>query len=751
MLAFKPNLEAAAKFLNALDPDREATFCFQTFDDSGETRKDLVRVLHGTLEQRAQELANLNARGAGVFVAINETKGPSRKAADVTRVRAVFADFDDETRDNLSAINAALLPHIIVESSPGKHHAYWLTGDLPLDSFRDMQTRLIEHFGSDKSVKDLSRVMRLPGFVHGKNPAEQFTTRLIKCCGALPYTAEQLAEAFPIKEGHKTTPERPESSARATPPPLDDLSLEGDLACLRDVLARLPPAACDEYRDWITVGMVCHHETQGHPVGFELWDGWSKQSGKYNAGLMRSKWESFAAPVATPLTIASLEWMAGQADRVQTWDGAQDEPPTLVQSVDVAGIFTDPSDPPAFIWGGLIPRGEVTLLAAHGGTGKSLLALLLQVLMATGAREFLGRPLTPGRALFVSGEDGTAIIRHRLGFLCRKLEADPVEVAQTLSVVDITEAPEFYVEEGRGLGVLTPVYNEVAEHIRAGGFDLVVLDNASDLFAGKEIERHHVRRFIRALRDLVRPHNGAALLLSHVDKSTQKQGAENGESYSGSTAWNNSVRSRLFMTRVGASRLVLRHEKSNHGAKEDPLSFFWPQGQLPDNTPQEDDGARELIEIVQINTVVGLLSEFAERGEWASTKPTAHNNAFKLLRSEKTFPRDIRKAEELAALLRVAERQGLIHRDTYTDEHRKPRERWMVGPAPSAPSSAPSSHEDAESAEGASSAPSCVGGVGGERSAKSGSKERAKPPAASENAPTADDHEGAALADEVSQ
>ena len=70
-----PDVDEAARFLTALDPDATA-FTFQTFDDEQE-RKDtkLVRVLHGTLTQHAKTLLSLNARGAGIFVTVNETDG----------------------------------------------------------------------------------------------------------------------------------------------------------------------------------------------------------------------------------------------------------------------------------------------------------------------------------------------------------------------------------------------------------------------------------------------------------------------------------------------------------------------------------------------------------------------------------------------------------------------------------------------------------------------------------------------------
>ena len=59
-------------------------------------------------------------------------------------------------------------PHILIETSLDRWHAYWLINDLPLDQFTQVQKALIDRFNSDPSVHDLPRVMRLPGFIHHK-------------------------------------------------------------------------------------------------------------------------------------------------------------------------------------------------------------------------------------------------------------------------------------------------------------------------------------------------------------------------------------------------------------------------------------------------------------------------------------------------------------------------------------------------------------------------------------------------------
>ncbi|MBA3909453.1 MAG: hypothetical protein C0524_06085 [Rhodobacter sp.] len=181
----EPDLAMAGRFLRALDAMSPGG-TFQTFDDSKPPRRELARVLHGSLAGHAKTLAGLQAKGAGVFVTVNETDLAGRSRANVTRVRAFFVDLDGAP---LEPVRAWLEPHILVETSPGRWHAYWLVSDCPLDAFTRIQKQLIAAFGSDKSVHDLPRVMRLPGFWHQKGQPVR-----VQLCDTAPQTALTFAD-----------------------------------------------------------------------------------------------------------------------------------------------------------------------------------------------------------------------------------------------------------------------------------------------------------------------------------------------------------------------------------------------------------------------------------------------------------------------------------------------------------------------------------------------------------------------------
>lgn len=165
---------------------------FQTFDDAKAGRKGLTRVLQGSLGYHAETLAALNERGAGVYFMVNAGDGKGRKAENVTTVRALFVDLDGAPLQPV--LDGPLMPHAVVESSPGRFHAYWLVTGLALDEFKPLQAAIAARFNGDAKVKDLPRVMRLPGYLHRKG--EPFLTRVTQLQRRARYSAQTVRNAF---------------------------------------------------------------------------------------------------------------------------------------------------------------------------------------------------------------------------------------------------------------------------------------------------------------------------------------------------------------------------------------------------------------------------------------------------------------------------------------------------------------------------------------------------------------------------
>lgn len=196
-----PVHDDASALLELLAPDESVTF--QTFGEgSREGDQTLTRTLHGTLAEHRRTLAALNARGAGVYWMVNAGDGKGRKATNVQRIRALFVDLDGAP---LAPVQAApLSPHAIVESSPNRWHAYWRVADCPLADFKPLQQALAARFDADRTVCDLPRVLRLPGFDHRKG--KPYRSRVIELHPHQPYTITELVQAFDLHapETHAT-------------------------------------------------------------------------------------------------------------------------------------------------------------------------------------------------------------------------------------------------------------------------------------------------------------------------------------------------------------------------------------------------------------------------------------------------------------------------------------------------------------------------------------------------------------------
>lgn len=192
------NISQQARFLRLLDRNAKL-FTFQTFADSDPLKGNgaLARVLHRGIDD--PQLQQLNNAGAGVYVTINETALKGRRTADnIRRVRTIFQE-DDHAYTGQFPIE----PSVVVESSPGHFHRYWLiAGEWAADEagrrdFRGVIERMIANYGSDPGAKDISRVLRLPGFLNRKR-AEPFRVRIAKVHPQVRrYTRDEILRAFP--------------------------------------------------------------------------------------------------------------------------------------------------------------------------------------------------------------------------------------------------------------------------------------------------------------------------------------------------------------------------------------------------------------------------------------------------------------------------------------------------------------------------------------------------------------------------
>lgn len=352
-------------------------------------------------------------------------------------------------------------------------------------------------------------------------------------------------------------------------------------------------------------------------------------------------------------------------------------PFALVPIADLAHVAPEP---PSYAWEGLVPFQHVTVWTGHGGGGKSTAAKMLCVAACTGHPLF-GIPTAHCKAAFFSAEDGANLLSYRLLHICRGMGVDIADLDGRMFILDATaNDPTLYAEvtiAGRREGATTRTYDALCEFVRQNGIRLLIVDNASDAYDASEIERAKVRGFMRSLAKLARELDAAVILLAHVDKNTSRGLQTGAEGYSGSTAWHNSARSRLFMSRDKDGAVLIEQQKHNLGPLHEPLRLVWPKDGLLQLEEPFGPVVQGIADRGHERAILRLIVEFSARGEHVSTATTSRSHAGKLLRREPSFPSRMTDSE-VFDILRRSERAGNLERATYKGTDRKERERWEV-------------------------------------------------------------------------
>ncbi len=365
--------------------------------------------------------------------------------------------------------------------------------------------------------------------------------------------------------------------------------------------------------------------------------------------------------------------------------GSPDEPDHIRDATKMVGdlvpmdwdaLQSRAPEPTEWRYEGWLPEGTVTLLSANGGVGKSNLSLQLGVAMAHGMSLF-DIQTKPSKVLILSGEDEARTVHFRVANICQDLGLTMSELRDRLVVYDLTQTDCVLWKDGG----TTERMQWLADVTVASKANVVIIDNASDVFAANENDRTEVRGFMRALNLIANVTRAAVLLLAHVDKASVRAGAglDSNTTFSGSTAWNNSARSRWAMVR-DANNVVLRHEKCNLGPLQEELRIEFDPGSKVFKRFGTSPGlkaAAVLVRNTQRAAILRLIGDASSSGANLSTNINANNNAFVALREAPGFPAQINR-KEFFALVRELEYENLIAQQTYTKANRSQGSRLVL-------------------------------------------------------------------------
>ena len=274
---------------------------------------------------------------------------------------------------------------------------------------------------------------------------------------------------------------------------------------------------------------------------------------------------------------------------------------------------------------GMVPQKTVTLFSGDGGTGKSLLALQLAVAAVTGA-DWVGKTVKQGSALLISAEDDDDELHRRLDDILRAEGRDYDELAG-LTLRSLAGEDALLAVDSQIKLMETTLFEELENRAASDMPALIVIDTLADVYPASENDRAKVRQFVGILRGLAIRQQCAVMLLGHPSLT----GLNSGSGTSGSTAWHNSVRSRLYLHRItegngpdtyepDTTKRVLTIKKQNYGETGAELVLTWQEGVFI-----ADQAATGLDRMAMDNKAdrvfLRLLDDFTKQGRFVKSAP----------------------------------------------------------------------------------------------------------------------------------
>jgi hypothetical protein len=315
----------------------------------------------------------------------------------------------------------------------------------------------------------------------------------------------------------------------------------------------------------------------------------------------------------------SLEWQQAEPD-----DTPPDEP--QAPELDNGGIldprdWTTPAPLREWLIPDWIPIGYATGLYGDGGLGKSL--ILQQLLTAASlGLPWLGMDTRAGPAFGFMCEDDPSELHRRQEAINRHYNVQPrhLELLRYTSRLGLDNILMTFDDRNRP--ELTPLYQELVKYLTTFRPRLVVIDTLADTFGGDEVRRAHARQYVQGVAGNIARAFACAVVVS-AHPSTAGMASKSGSS--GSTAWNNTFRSRLFFSQpeeedANPDHRLLERKKSNYAQRGGQLRVQWQDGVF---APIDDAGRPDIG--LTWDDIGATFDEIATR--WAEGAPFSNQPA----------------------------------------------------------------------------------------------------------------------------
>lgn len=238
------------------------------------------------------------------------------------------------------------------------------------------------------------------------------------------------------------------------------------------------------------------------------------------------------------------EWDHGEFEPDMSYYEVVDEAPSA-EALTVYDAFDfDESQIPVRPWlvPGAVLAGYTHMLAAPGGSGKSLFTLQLAMAMADGEQWGGFKPRKRYRSLVINVEDDIFEQRRRLAAARRVMDCKN-NLAGMIHIVDASDSIVVARSgERSGSIVATPIVDVLRRYIIDNQIDVIFVDPFAETFEGDENDNSQVKWAMRIWRDEIARATGCAVYLVHHTTKYAQNGAGDANIVRGAGAIVNSTR-----------------------------------------------------------------------------------------------------------------------------------------------------------------------------------------------------------------
>ena len=213
-----------------------------------------------------------------------------------------------------------------------------------------------------------------------------------------------------------------------------------------------------------------------------------------------------------------------------------------------------------------LPRKAVSILAAPGGTGKSLLSIALALGVCRGETLIPSWPCNQGRVTLISTEDAPEVVVRRIADCGHAHGMDAAAITQALGNLTLfcNGGRPVLQESIAGGAILTAAATEIKMAIKSTWPDLIIIDPLIRFYGASENNNSVAALFVDFWGKIADECFASVLLLHHTTKTARDADSVSATHIRGAGAFLDQARSALTLSPGENGGLVLRHVKSNY-------------------------------------------------------------------------------------------------------------------------------------------------------------------------------------------